>query len=413
MECLILMGYFKELLNAIKVKSQYHKVLIIEKSNTYNLLDLKEFVDDVILVDNYLDEIEISKVIEAIMNVYTIKCLYATNEWVVEICAYIRDKYKIKGISAEVARSTRDKLLMKTIISNAGIKTANVEKVNSLDNVKSFICNNGFPVVLKPQSGSATQNTFIIYSNLDLDMITSQKDIFDSNYIMESYIEGDEYHCDSIVMNGNIIFVSIGKYLSNCIKTVLGNDPVASIIFPTRSSEDTIIEGIKSMNEKVINALNISSSICHMEVFVDSTGNITFGEIATRIGGGPLIGRTIRYGYGMDIYKEFLDVSLDESYDPGWTSNKFTGFIALPTKEGKIIEISSDEDFYCMDGVKEVCIQKHVGDWLDNNSNTTKRSGFVIVEADSYDLTLKRLMDVYSKYRLVVNKRKNLLASIY
>ncbi|WP_455717261.1 ATP-grasp domain-containing protein [Anaerosporobacter sp.] len=413
MECLILMGYFKELLTAIKAKKQYYRVLIIERGNTLNLLELKEFVDDVIQVDNYLDKNDISNIIEKIMKVHNIKALYATNEWVVEICAYIRDKYKIKGINENVAKSTRDKLLMKTIISNVGIKTAKVEKVHSLEDIKNFIHNNGLPIVLKPQKGSATQNTFIINSISDIDLIISKTDLLGADYIMETFVVGDEYHCDSIVVNGKIIFASIGKYLSNCIKTVLGTEPVASIIFPNQGVEDTILEGIKEINAKVISTLNISSSICHMEVFVDRMGNITFGEIATRIGGGPLIGRTIRHGYGMDIYNEFINVSLDESYDHGWASNKFAGFIALPTEEGRILEISSEEDLYCIDGVKEVCIFKRVGDWLDKNSNTTKRTGYVIVEADSYETVLNRLNNVHSKYKLVVNKRRNALASIY
>jgi biotin carboxylase len=128
---------------------------------------MKNYFDEIIQVDNFLDKIEMSRTIENIMCRSYIKALYAAHEWVVEICGYLREKYSINGINEMVAKSTRDKFLMKTILSNAGIKTAKVQKVKGKSDVEEFALKNRFPVVVKPQSGAATQNTFIIRSNND------------------------------------------------------------------------------------------------------------------------------------------------------------------------------------------------------------------------------------------------------
>jgi hypothetical protein len=413
MESIVLVGYFGELFASIKKQNNYYKIIILEKATIINPTEMKNYFDEIIQVDNFLDKIEMSRTIENIMCRSYIKALYAAHEWVVEICGYLREKYSINGINEMVAKSTRDKFLMKTILSNAGIKTAKVQKVKGKSDVEEFALKNRFPVVVKPQSGAATQNTFIIRSNNDIEIILSKLNLKDNSYIVETFTKGEEYHCDSIVVGGKIIFSSVGKYLANCIDTVLGSEPVASIIYPSQYSNDRIIHAITNINEKVISELKISSSVCHMEVFVTEDGEVVFGEIATRIGGGPLIGKTIRYGYGMDIYDEFIKVGLDESKNRGWKADKFFGFIALPTKAGKIIEISSKEDYEHIEWLKEICILNKVGDNLEDNYNTTKRCGYIIVEAESYDVLKERLIEVYNKFDLVVKKPKSSLSSIY
>lgn len=413
MESLVFVGYFGEVIKASKRYTNFFKILIIETSFSCEMEELKSYFDDVILVEDSTDPVEMSTVIEEIQKNNTIHALYANHEWVVEVCGYLREKFHIPGLKEMVCKKSRDKFLMKKVMSEAGIKTANVECIESLESINRFIEKNEYPVVIKPRNGAATQNTFLIHNEDELQEVINLVDV-SQNFIIEPYIKGEEYHCDSIVINGEVVFSSVSKYLANCIQTIKGQKPVASITFPSTYDDNATISKIKKVNEKAISALGVETSICHLEVFITEEDECIFGEIATRIGGGDLIGNTIKYAYGVNLYDAFIEIQCTgEFHRESVDGQKFVGFVALPTKEGKVVEIATEDDYKNKEDVKEVRIYNHVGDYIDENINTTKRTGYVIVEGKDYKEVAQKLMQIYEEFKLVVEIPRPSLFSIY
>lgn len=95
------------------------------------------------------------------------------------------------------------------------------------------------------------------------------------------------------------------------------------------------------------------------------------------------------------------------------TANTFHGFVALPTIKGKVVEIASEVDYSNVKGVKEVVILNKVGDYIDDKFNTTKMTGYIIIEDSSCENLRNKLIDIYNKFNLKVEQPKFSIGSIY
>ena len=60
-----------------------------------------------------------------------------------------------------------------------------------------------FPVVLKPRFGAGSVDTFVIQKADDLGDLTSKTDL--SNYIAQTFVEGDVYHIDALVDRKSVV----------------------------------------------------------------------------------------------------------------------------------------------------------------------------------------------------------------
>ena len=406
-EALVFVGYLEEVFSECKNFDEFEIILIAEKQPQIKA-DIK--LDKVFIVSDYTCKECISEVIDKINKEFKIRSIYANVEWAVNVCGYIRDKYNIEGIDEDTAILTRDKYKMKQRFHEGGIKTAEVSLLQEKEDARKFAEAYDFPVVVKPRNGSATVNTFLIKNESELDASLDRIGDALEKFIIESFNPGEEYHCDSIVVNGEVCFSSVGKYYTNCIDTVTTEKPVAAVIFPD-TSNNPIVDKIKELNRKVIKVLGIKTSVCHLEVF-ENNGDLVVGEIASRLGGGPLIGRAIESAYGINMYKKFIELGLSEDLDIDISKHQYSGYVALPYKKGTIRKISQAEDF---DEIKldTIRINYKEGDVISQNRNTACRTGYAIVHGDSYDEVKDELIHIYTTFDLQMEEPKINLFSIF
>lgn len=412
MRALVFVGYFDEVLKAsLRYKDSFFRILITD-SDVSKILS-ESIVDETIIVEDFTKVEIMDPIIKEISEMHGIKYIYANIEWAVEICGYLRKKYKIDGLALDACLKTRDKYLMKKEVEKRGIRTAKVELLNCYDDIVEFARKNEYPIVLKPRKGAATQNTFVIKSENELgEIYTKIEDAIDS-YIVESFNKGEEYHCDSVIVDGKVIFSSVSKYYSNLIDTINTDVPVSGVVFPESCNNLDVVRKIKEMNEKVIDALKIDRSICHLEVFVTENNECIFGEIASRIGGGPLIGNAIRHAYGINLYEIFVDLGIKKEEFIQITKDCFAGYLALPIKSGRITQIPSEEDYANEVDIKQVKIFNKVGDVITSKDNTVKRTGYLIVTGRNLFELQSRLIELYQNFDIKVESRGKSMFSIF
>jgi carbamoylphosphate synthase large subunit len=406
-EALVFVGYLEEVFSECKKFDEYEIILIAEKYPEAKA-DIK--LDKVYIVSDYTCKECISEVIDKIKKEFKIRSIYANVEWAVNVCGYIRDKYSIEGLDENTAILTRDKYKMKQRFHEGGINTAEVSLLQEKEDARKFSEKYSFPVIVKPRNGSATVNTFLINNEEELNDYLEKIDNQLGKYIIESFNPGEEYHCDSIVVNGEVCFSSVGKYYTNCIDTINTEKPVAAVIFPD-TSNNPIVDKIKELNKKVIKVLGIKTSVCHLEVF-ENNGDLVVGEIASRLGGGPLIGRAIESAYGINMYKKFIELGLSEDVDIDISKNQYSGYVAFPYKKGVIRKISKAEDF---DEIKldTILINYKEGDVISQNRNTACRTGYAIVHGDSFEEVKDELLQIYTSFDLTMEEPKINLYSIF
>ncbi|MGE4588893.1 MAG: ATP-grasp domain-containing protein [Acidaminococcaceae bacterium] len=403
MKVLVFLSAFPYINEFLTEYTEYYKVLIADKKSKLNQAELEHYYDEVFIIDDIQRKEDVEKIFIKIMETKEIKAVYTTYEPVVEVAGYLRERFNIPGMNYSEALKVRNKHLMKKTAVENGIATAKFSLVKSLKELCAFIKEAGYPIVIKPVSGCATSYTFKISSfgsffNVNvIKMLCRHKE-----FLAEKFIDGHEYHCNSIIVNGEIVFSSVGKNLYNNMETVLDSKPKGSIAFPAYCDNDRPIRDIKSFNERLVNCYGIRDGISHAEVFVDSRGVIYLGEIAARIGGVP-IGDCIKNTSGVDINKAYIDAPID-NFQAGSINERpvFTGYLTFPSKAGELVTISDESDFSHLDGIKEIKVLNKPGDRLMRQKNTAVRTGYIIIEDESYDRLKEKLLDAFQSFRLTV-----------
>jgi len=312
MDTIIFLYDFQFVLAEVKNIKGYKKVLIVDKQrkNPATLANYGAYFDDFFEVENIFDVDVVANAINKIIKKEgaKIKAILATFEGVVEVAGALREMFHVDGMTALLSNTLRNKYLMKKAISGAGLPCAHIEEIFNTSDLAAFGTRYGFPLVVKPKTGFGTENTFIISSEESLayyDDLLKTKPI---EFVVESFIKGEEYHCDSIVIEGKVIFSSVGKYRNNGIDTVAHGKMDGTVVFPA-SDRGKVPEKIKQFNKSVINALGIQDSICHLEVFVNGDKEVYFGEIGARVPGG-FIGKNIQNTHRINLFQVFIDLGM-------------------------------------------------------------------------------------------------------
>lgn len=403
MKVLVFLSAFSYINEFLPGYADYYKVLINDKKSKPNKVELEQYYDEVFIIDDLQCKEDVEKVLAKILETREIESLYTTYEPVVEVAGYLRERFNLPGMNYSEALKVRNKHIMKKTAVENGIATAQFSLVKSLKELYAFIKETGYPIVIKPVSGYATNYTFKISSfgnffNVNvIKMLCRHKE-----FLAEKFIDGHEYHCNSIIVNGKIVFSSVGKNLYNNMETVLDSKPKGSIAFPAYCDNDRPISDIKSFNERLVSCYHIKEGISHAEVFVDSRGVVYLGEIAARIGGAP-IGDCIKNTSGVDINKAYIDAPIDNFKTESINERPvFTGYLTFPSKAGELVTISDENDFSHLDGIKEIKFLNKPGDRLMRQKNTAVRTGYIIIEDTSYDRLKEKLLDAFQSFRLTV-----------
>ena len=284
MDTLVFLMNNPHISETLKEYKTYYKVLVIDK-NQKRTTHLQGIFDEIIIVTDILNKSQMEKVFMSILATRDIRAVYGTYELVVDMAGFIREKFSIPGINHHQSLMVRNKPLMKEVLSTGGIRTAEGKEIFSLVDLWLFMKKYKFPFIIKPVAGFATKKTYKVGRLSDFLNLRLVWEFFKSKELLaESYIEGEEYHCDSVVVDGQVRFVSVAKYLFNCIDTLYGQRPYGSITFPEHSDDSGAQYAIKQMNERTIRCLGIKNAVFHMESFIDSVGQPILGEIAARIG---------------------------------------------------------------------------------------------------------------------------------
>ncbi|MBF0106463.1 MAG: ATP-grasp domain-containing protein [Deltaproteobacteria bacterium] len=267
--------------------------------------------------------------------------------------AYIAKLLNVDETSIDRAVLSRDKRAMKRKATQAGIATANFISIgqNKTGYDPQHIFNQlGNKVVVKPVSGVGAVSTVIIDTKEGLEKKILEKDvietIFSRQYVIEEYIDGDEYHADIVWRNEQEWIFVIGKYFGPCVDVEKNPELSGSYYLPEHRHQGFYI-AVRELHKKIAEAFKIERGIVHLEFFQKKNGEIVFSEIGTRVGGG-YIPETIKAYKGIDLREIWIEELIDGKKENlafaekpvfpylGWTN-------ISPTCSGTIIKIPREQ----------------------------------------------------------------------
>jgi hypothetical protein len=229
-----------------------------------------------------------------------IECLW---EPFVVLAARLRETFGIPGMSVEKVVAFRDKDLMKKKIRAGGIRTSKSRRARTAQELRDAAEAIGFPVIFKPIAGAGSADTYRLDSQQDIDRILPHvRHVTEAN--IEEYIDGDEeYTFDCITIGGKPAFWSVTQYFPRPLDGRLHEWISPGQLTFRDIEQPRIAEGVR-MGFDAVKAMEMETGFVHMEWFRKANGEIVFGEIGCRSGGGNLMDM-INYANDMNVYREW------------------------------------------------------------------------------------------------------------
>lgn len=216
----------------------------------------------------------------------TIDAIVALDDFDVEKATYLRENLRIDGMGQTTGRYFRDKLAMRMRAKSCGISNPNFCSLFNDHDINTFADTIPAPWVLKPRSEASAAGIIKVHNKEDLWMHINEMGNNRFKYLVEQFRPGAVYHCDSLILDGKILFSITSKYLATPMEISQGGGIFRSANIPYNSEDD---KAIKKVNEQVIKGFGLKHGAAHSEyIKCDEDGKIYFLETSSRVGGAHL-----------------------------------------------------------------------------------------------------------------------------
>ncbi len=315
---------------------------------------------------------------------YHFSSVVATSEFDIYRAGAIREFLRIKGQQTTSALSFRNKVIMKEVLVKKGIKVPAFSKINSSIDIFTFIENNGFPIIIKPIDGSGSEGVTYFDNYEDVKAYVSKNIL--TNLEIESFIPGDMYHIDGLVLNGEVVFSWPSQYVNGCLSHQ-GGDFNGSFQL---NQENPLTNRLKDYVKDVLQCLPTPQNTSfHLEVFHTPEDELIFCEAACRRGGG-YIRQAIIQTFGIDLTKCNVQAQsgLEVSFPKKENIHKYCGFVLMPIKDGKLMSLPDNVE---MDWITEHTINGVVGETYEQSESSLDNLASFLIEGNSEEDLINKI----------------------
>jgi biotin carboxylase len=209
------------------------------------------------------------------------------DEYCLELCADLRRELGLPPRLGVPLAPYRDKVLMKRSLAAAGVA---VPAFRSLDPVpaaseeaaREILAALGPRVVVKPRREANNRGVVAIDSPAELGRWLDAH-AGESGWEVESFLEGDAFHVNAVVEDGEVTPLLVGEYVGSPLALEVGG-AIGSVTVPI---EAAVAEAGRALNREVVEALGGAGRfVIHTEFVREPSGRLVLLETAARAPGG-------------------------------------------------------------------------------------------------------------------------------
>jgi hypothetical protein len=227
----------------------------------------------------------------------------------------VRRRLGIAGMGPDVADNFRDKSRMKAVFESAGVPCARSRRVASAGAAASFARDVGFPFVAKPLAGAGARNTFRVDGEPSLgEWLTASPPSQSSPMLLEEFITGEEHSFDSVMVDGQLVWHSISRYLPSPLD-VLEHPWIQWCVLLPRDIGGTEFDGITATAPVALRALGLCHGLSHMEWFRRPDGSVALSEVGARPPGSQFM-TLMSHAHDADLYAAWARLMVDGTFAP-------------------------------------------------------------------------------------------------
>jgi PAS domain S-box-containing protein len=256
------------------------------------------------------------------------------------VCAKLNEKYNIPGFTTDDILPFVDKATSKKILTGK-IKLPKFELFDKIKYQKTgneylhkIIQKIGLPIFIKPIDLVSSLYTYKVNSLEEFMAVADEIMNYQYQFEVDEFIDGDLFHCDTLMNEGKIVFFTAAKYacpLSLFSKgAAIGSLPVA---------DKKLFKRLGDFTKETIKNLAGKNGGYHLEVFLNKKDELVFLKIAARTPGALVpVMYEIQFGFNIEELHYTAHMGLLSNIHVNTNRNKFAAWITYPKPDGVIID---------------------------------------------------------------------------
>ena len=257
-----------------------------------------------------------------------IERIVAVHETLLAPVARASEALGLPGMSESTVLRALDKSNLKQVLQRAGIETARDQVVTAALDARRFVDQVGFPLVLKPLTGSGGLGTWRIGTHEQLELaLDLLKPSPENAVLFEEHLDGQELCIDTVTIADEPRFYSLCIYRPTILEAL--DDP--RVQWRCVMPRDITAERYRNFIEQglaAVRALAVGNAMTHLEGFLLEGGRVRFTD-ATLRPAGARIGPMLAFAYDIDPYRVWARVAVDGCFDGPWERKYAVGTVFL------------------------------------------------------------------------------------
>ena len=312
--------------------------------------------------------------------------------------AVVAEALGLKGISVRSAGLVRDKLLMKQAFEQNHVACPWFSSVADVSELKRFIetqPNKKF--VIKPVDGRGARGVLLIDSESDLEWAYSEAQRWGETgrLILEEFAPGIQLSTESFLIDGVAHTPAMSErnyeYLERFSPNIIENGGTIPALLSKEEEKE-----VNRLIERGAAALGVSEGVVKGDIVLSPCGEPLIIELALRLSGGWFASHQIPAATGVDLVKATIEYSVGllpsvQKLTPAFYRATATRYW-FPA-QGKILKISGTDCLDDLPGLIEYGFFRSVGDIQPEVRMHPDRFGYLMVEAASRDVAVRRAED--------------------
>ncbi|OHD70189.1 MAG: hypothetical protein A2W19_05220 [Spirochaetes bacterium RBG_16_49_21] len=289
--------------------------------------------------------------------------------------SYLAEKFNIPFLPYAISHCFINKKKMKSVFRENGIATPQIIPLSAKTKLEK-LPKEGYPVIVKPNSGHAKFNVRLARNETELhDFLSAQNNPED--YVLEKFIQGDEIIVIGLVHNKKYHLVEITDKKTNFPPYFI------DIMHIAPSRYDHCAGKINAIGQAVAEAFSITNSPLIMEFVIDKDEEPYLIEAVPEFGGEFIPDILIPASTGYNIIREAIKSMTRKSFNPppSTRKNQTAVVVRYITGEKGILASCNPDGPGKENGTIFSRIFKEIGSPVNDPVTNLDRVGVVVVAA--------------------------------
>lgn len=306
------------------------------------------------------------------------------------------DELGLTGLSFEAAKIASNKILMKKKYEEYGVRTARFRELTFEDDMYEVTKDLNLPLMFKAVDSSGSRGIIRVNSQEEFETAreTVRATSRTNSYIIEEYVEGEEFGAQAFVYRGEVKFIlPHGDYVFH------GDTGVPVGHFAPYNLSQEVIEDAKEQLTLAVRAMGLDNCAINADFILKDNQTYVL-ELGGR-SGATCLAELVSIYYGYDYYEKLILAALGEEVEfPQEKAVPNASMLLRSDRDGVIaaIENQNEED----PDIYEIQFDYQVGDAVKKFHVGPHRIGHVITKGETLDEAVDKLHKVLDHITITV-----------